>query len=179
VDVENELINETFGGLSKRVDDAGFIATELHSTNKDVVLNLLVEIDRAVKSLKAVEAELHKAVIDNSMLAFDGENVEGLGWMKVTRTGKRTIYDGPALRSQVTQKLVHKTALDAETGEIKDDVADAVVEVVQTVCALTGAHTKSFTGWRAGTAKDLGIDLKDYSAEEGGRLVVRIVEAPE
>lgn len=144
---------------------------EQHRGNKVELAGALKTLREAMKMMRDADAMLEGALIEAGV-EYGGENLTGVGMTHIHRAGKKTIYDNPMVISKFSQALHEDINKATEDGEIISR-EEAMQIAVDKMAKLTGAATKSYSGWRKTEAKKLGIDLNQYATEEGGRLSVR------
>lgn len=174
VDLVNEEIHETYTQIARLISAGVPHVVDLHGDNKEVMIQTLALHQRLIKGMQMAEQLLTTKIIDNNLVKYGGEAVEGVGFVEIHRTGDKKRIDNPMIASLVQKRLTLACAVDEETGEINDQASKAVAKAVETMVRLTGSNTESFNGWRKKVAQSLAIDINKYETREGGRLVVTI-----
>lgn len=167
-----------------QVEDAAItVDAWIESIDKDTPLlaEAYATVDDAIRTLAYVRDVIKVALLKRSTWAndedwagwtLDGERfpylLSGGGYL-IRRGGKEAVrYDQPAVIGDfakgITQELLEEDvaarALDSEGTIVPID------QVVERVCRrfaeAAGATAPSFTNWRSGIAKQLGIDIRTH-----------------
>lgn len=128
------------------------------------LVRLLEQLREAIVALKRAESEIERVVI--ARVPFGGCTLDGIGTVEVRGGSARKGYDQALLVSAYASRLARQASMEyLGTDEPPEQLAKAIEYAVQTMAKATGALAPSFTSWRTGTAKELGIDLNRYAAE--------------
>lgn len=129
-----------------------------------------------LNSVKDAMSVVGSAAIVTAPDRFAEYPVPGGGVFKIGGGKERKRYDQPRIISAAAAALrtSHDIAAVVDSnGETKP--AEAVVDrIVLEVATLTGATAPSFSSWRSGAAKGLGLRLNDYAELEDAPLTHRI-----
>lgn len=102
----------------------------------------------------------------------DPIGLPGGGVYRIRGGSEKTIYDNPALVSELAHRIGDQcklTSVVTEDGEVGDPAP--IIDAICTVVAkAAGATAPSFNSWRSGIAKDLGINLDRYRRKERTHL---------
>lgn len=117
---------------------------------------MLHSLRLARQTLQVCEAAIEKAI--TSSAPREPQEIPGVGTMQVRKGSTRKAWDHDGLA-----KAVISTRL-AATGEVPDpfEVRDWITEAA------------SFSYWRVGILRELGIDASDYCESTPGRATVQI-----
>lgn len=149
-------------------------------------LDGLLELMGEVLDVKTVVAHMERVVGEACVVVVPSTRekfpIPGGGTFRVSQASAKKRVDHPGVISAVSERIAKDSGIKAivtETGE-EADIGGVVRAVVDTVAAATGATVPSFTGWRTGALKALGVDLNRFTEWEDAPLKPRIEgrEAP-
>lgn len=181
------MANPIIEGLDDLLDAIRYLGLEVdhnldEAVDADDLAALLAAVYDVRRELQLVESSVGNHLHERLENPWDELPLPGGGTVKFRGGNRPKRYDGDRVRSMLANRIVDDLAdslgvgrdlADMDTGEAHE--LDAIVgRVVDTVAEATGATAPSFTGWRSGVAKRLGIRLKDY-VTEGERTPVQPV----
>lgn len=135
---------------------------------------LLKDAEKMLGHIADAAGNLLIEVVPDRFREYD---VPSGGTFKIGGGRQKKRFDNDALVSRYATALTDEAGVAAvvtDEGERVDDPTAVVDAIVRRFASAVGATTASFDAWRAGVAKELGIDLKDYCEQETTPLRPRI-----
>lgn len=159
--------------MSAALADAGTAIDGAEQDDMLALYGLLADVVNAAKDGQAVIGAALLAVVPSR---FDAYQVPGGGVFKFAGGKERKRYDQPALISAAAAAIQEHEGIEGvvtTSGEVLQ--ADPIIErIVSTFAGLAGATAPSFSTWRSGVAKGLGIPLNNYADLEDSPITHRI-----
>lgn len=164
-----------------RLEDLASILPEVVATLKgakefDVLLDFYGRVHDGLRTMTYLRDTLGRALIEIAPDRHTAYPVPGGGVFKIGGGRERKSYDQSRVVAAFAAALTEQLALEGVVtadGEVGDP-GPVIAALVHTMAKATGATASSFTGWRTGVAREVGVNLNDYADFEDGPHTHRI-----
>lgn len=159
-----QAVNQLGAGVDKLASD-GLV-------DQESLTRMLREVRDLIADCRLLDATITGHLV--KLIPFgatpEHRTVQGIGTLEVKGGKDRKGFDQLRLIGAAAAKMADEYAnsLDENTGElVPKPPGPFAFDVALKTAELCGAVAPSFTGWRSGVAKSLGLDLDDYAADLG------------